>query len=59
MATGETLMRPTAMLYRNLMAMEVEELIRANPLDGVVLLSGLRQDHPGLLMAAASVDLPA
>jgi dihydroxyacid dehydratase/phosphogluconate dehydratase len=40
MATGETLMRPTAMLYRSLMAMEVEELIRANPPDGVVLLSG-------------------
>jgi dihydroxy-acid dehydratase len=59
MATGETLMRPTAMFYRNLLAMEAEELIRANPLDGVVLLSGCDKTTPGLLMAAASVDLPA
>ncbi|TVT54775.1 dihydroxy-acid dehydratase [Amycolatopsis rhizosphaerae] len=59
MATGETLMRPTAMLYRNLMAMEVEELIRANPLDGVVLLSGCDKTTPAMLMAAASVDLPS
>lgn len=59
LATGETLMRPTAMLYRNLMAMEAEELIRANPLDGVVLLSGCDKTTPGLLMGAASVDLPA
>jgi dihydroxy-acid dehydratase len=59
MATGETLMRPTTMLYRNLLAMEAEELIRANPLDGVVLLSGCDKTTPGLLMAAASVDLPA
>ncbi|WP_203695502.1 IlvD/Edd family dehydratase [Catellatospora coxensis] len=59
MATGETLMRPTAMLYRNLVAMVGEELIRANPLDGVVLLSGCDKTTPGLLMAAASVDLPA
>ncbi|NKQ54606.1 dihydroxy-acid dehydratase [Amycolatopsis sp. K13G38] len=59
MATGETLMRPTAMLYRNLMAMEVEELIRANPLDGVVLLSGCDKTTPAMLMAAASVDIPA
>jgi dihydroxy-acid dehydratase len=59
LATGETLMRPTAMLYRNLLAMEAEELIRANPLDGVVLLSGCDKTTPGLLMAAASVDLPA
>jgi dihydroxy-acid dehydratase len=59
MATGETLMRPTAMLYRNLMAMEVEELIRANPLDGVVLLSGCDKTTPAMLMGAASVDLPA
>lgn len=58
-ATGETLMRPTAMLYRNLLAMQAEELIRANPLDGVVLLSGCDKTTPGLLMAAASVDLPA
>jgi len=59
LATGETLMRPTAMLYRNLLAMEAEELIRANPLDGVVLLSGCDKTTPGLLMAAASVGLPA
>lgn len=59
LATGETLMRPTTMLYRNLLAMESEELIRANPLDGVVLLSGCDKTTPGLLMGAASVDLPA
>ena len=59
MSLGETLMRPTAMLYRNLMAMEVEELLRANPLDGVVLLSGCDKTTPALLMAAASADLPA
>ncbi|WP_069111586.1 IlvD/Edd family dehydratase [Jiangella alba] len=59
MATGETLIRPTAMLYRNLLAMQAEELIRANPLDGVVLLSGCDKTTPGLLMGAASVDLPA
>jgi len=59
LATGETLMRPTAMLYRNLLAMEAEELFRANPLDGVVLLSGCDKTTPGLLMAAASADLPA
>lgn len=59
MATGESLMRPTAMLYRNLMAMEVEELIRANPLDGVVLLSGCDKTTPAMLMGATSVDLPA
>jgi dihydroxy-acid dehydratase len=52
-------MRPTTMLYRNLLAMEAEELMRANPLDGVVLLSGCDKTTPGLLMAAASVDLPA
>ena len=59
MALGETLLRPTAMLYRNLLAMEAEELMRANPLDAVVLLSGCDKTTPGLLMAAASVDLPA
>jgi dihydroxy-acid dehydratase len=59
LSLGETLMRPTAMLYRNLLAMEAEELFRANPLDGVVLLSGCDKTTPGLLMAAASVDLPA
>jgi len=59
MALGETLLRPTSMLYRNLLAMEAEELFRANPLDGVVLLSGCDKTTPGLLMAAASTDLPA
>lgn len=59
MASGETLMRPTAMFYRNLMAMESEELMRSNPLDGLVLLSGCDKTTPALLMAAASVDLPA
>ncbi|RNL85716.1 IlvD/Edd family dehydratase [Halostreptopolyspora alba] len=59
MALGETVLRPTAMFYRNLLAMEAEELMRANPLDGVVLLSGCDKTTPGLLMAAGSVDLPA
>ena len=47
MSLGEASMRPTAMLFRNLMAMDVEESIRANPIDGVVLLGRLRQDHAG------------
>ena len=55
---GETLMRPTAMLYRNLASMDVEETIRANPLDGVVLLMGCDKTTPSLMMGAASVDLP-
>lgn len=59
MSLGETLMRPTTMMFRNLMAMEVEELLRANPLDGVVLLSGCDKTTPAMLMAAASVDIPA
>jgi dihydroxy-acid dehydratase len=59
MSLGESLIRPTAMLYRNLMAMEVEESIRANPLDGVVLLCGCDKTTPAMLMAAASVNLPA
>ncbi|UED85879.1 IlvD/Edd family dehydratase [Streptomyces profundus] len=59
MSLGETLMRPTTMLFRNLMAMEVEETVRANPLDGVVLLSGCDKTTPAMLMGAASVDLPA
>jgi dihydroxy-acid dehydratase len=59
MSLGETLLRPTAMLYRNLAAMDVEESIRANPLDGVVLLVGCDKTTPSLLMGAASVDLPA
>ena len=58
MSLGETLLRPTAMLYRNLASMDVEESIRANPLDGVVLLVGCDKTTPSLLMGAASVDLP-
>lgn len=58
MSLGETQMRPTAMLFRNLLAMEVEEQIRANPIDGVVLLGGCDKTTPGQLMGAASVDLP-
>ena len=56
---GETQMRPTAMLWRNMAAMATEEMIRANPIDGVVLLGGCDKTIPALLMAAASVDLPA
>jgi dihydroxy-acid dehydratase len=55
---GETMLRPTAMLYRNLASMDVEESIRANPLDGVVLLMGCDKTTPALLMGAASVDVP-
>ena len=58
MSLGETLLRPTAMLYRNLASMDVEESIRANPLDGVVLLMGCDKTTPSLIMGASSVDLP-
>jgi dihydroxy-acid dehydratase len=56
---GETQVRPTSMLWRNLAAMATEEMLRANPVDGVVLLGGCDKTIPSLLMAAASVDLPA
>lgn len=56
---GETLVRPTAMLWRNMAAMAIEEMLRANPIDGVVLLGGCDKTIPALLMAAASVNLPA
>ena len=56
---GETLVRPTAMFWRNMAAMATEEMLRANPIDGVVLLGGCDKTIPALLMAAASVDLPA
>ncbi|MFG6192082.1 IlvD/Edd family dehydratase [Nonomuraea sp. JJY05] len=56
---GETNVRPTAMLWRNLAAMATEEMLRANPIDGVVLLGGCDKTIPSLLMAASSVDLPA
>ncbi|WP_448212703.1 IlvD/Edd family dehydratase [Colwellia sp. MEBiC06753] len=55
---GETLMRPTAMMFRNLVSMDVEETIRANPMDGVVLLCGCDKTTPALLMGAASCNLP-
>lgn len=56
---GESALRPTAMMFRNLCAMDVEEAIRGNPMDGVVLLAGCDKTTPALLMGAASVDLPA
>ena len=59
MSSGETNLRPTAMLFRNLISMDVEESIRANPIDGVVLLIGCDKTTPALLMGAASVDLPS
>lgn len=58
MSLAEPLMRPTTMLFRNLASMEVEETIRANPLDGVVLLTGCDKTTPSLVMGAASCDLP-
>ncbi|WP_428657369.1 IlvD/Edd family dehydratase [Runella sp.] len=58
MSLGETLIRPTAMLYRNLASMTVEESIRANPFDAIVLLTGCDKTTPSLIMGAASVDLP-
>jgi dihydroxy-acid dehydratase len=59
MSLGETLMKPTTMLFRNLMAMDVEESIRANPLDGVVLIGGCDKTIPAQLLGAASADVPA
>src|SRR5690606_31331185 len=59
MSLGETLIKPTAMLYRNLASMDVEESIRANPVDGVVLLCGCDKTTPSLVMGACSVDLPS
>jgi dihydroxy-acid dehydratase len=58
MSLGETLLRPTAMLYRNLASMDVEESIRGNPIDGVVLLMGCDKTTPSLLMGASSANLP-
>lgn len=58
MSLGETLIKPTAMLYRNLVSMDVEESIRANPMDGVVLLCGCDKTTPSLVMGACSVNLP-
>src|SRR5260370_40117697 len=59
MSLGETLLRPTSMLYRNLASMDVEESIRGNPMDGVILLVGCDKTTPALLMGAASCNLPA
>src|SRR5499427_4484962 len=56
---GEVLMKPTTMMFRNLMSMDVEECIRAYPLDAVVLLSGCDKTTPAMLMGAASADVPA
>lgn len=58
MSLGETIMRPTTMLFRNLASMDVEESIRANPLDGIVLLTGCDKTTPSLIMGACSVDIP-
>jgi L-arabonate dehydrase len=58
MSLGETLIKPTAMLYRNLASMDVEESIRANPMDGVVLMCGCDKTTPSLVMGACSVNLP-
>jgi dihydroxy-acid dehydratase len=59
LSVGETYMKPSPMLYRNLLAMEAEELLRANPIDGVVLLGGCDKTVPGLVMGATSMNLPA
>ena len=59
MSLGEELMKPSAMLYRNLLSMEVEENIRSYPLDGIVLLGNCDKTVPGLLMGAASANIPA
>ena len=59
LSLGETQVKPTAMLWRNMAAMAIEEMLRANPIDGVVLLGGCDKTIPALLMAAASVDIPA
>jgi dihydroxy-acid dehydratase len=59
MSLGEYNMKPTTMLFRNLMSMDVEESITANPIDGVVLLGGCDKTTPALLMGAASADIPA
>jgi dihydroxyacid dehydratase/phosphogluconate dehydratase len=59
MSTGESTLRPTAMLFRNLVSMDVEESIRANPIDGVILLCGCDKTTVSLVMGAASCDVPA
>ena len=59
LSLGEVMVKPTTMLYRNLLAMEVEELLRSHPVDGAVLIGGCDKTTPGLLMGAISMDLPA
>jgi len=59
LSLGETYMKPTTMMYRNLLAMETEEILRANPVDGVVLLGGCDKTVPALLMGATSMNVPA
>ena len=59
MSLGEVMVKPTTMLYRNFLAMEVEELLRSLPVDGAVLLGGCDKTTPGLLMGATSMDVPA
>src|SRR5690242_16907936 len=59
MALGEPFMKPSTMMYRNLLAMEAEELLRANPVDGVVLMGGCDKTVPALVMGALSMNLPA
>jgi dihydroxyacid dehydratase/phosphogluconate dehydratase len=58
MSLGEDLMKPSAMLYRNLLSIEIEEMIRANPLDGIVLLANCDKSVPGALMGAVSANVP-
>ncbi len=59
LSLGEVMVKPTTMLYRNLLAMETEELLRSHPIDGVVLLGGCDKTTPGMLMGAISMDIPA
>src|SRR6202012_2619314 len=59
LSLSETYLKPTSMLYRNMLAMETEELLRAHPVDGVVLMGGCDKTTPGLLLGATSADLPA
>ena len=59
LSLGEVMVKPTTMIYRNLLAMEAEELLRSLPLDGVVLMGGCDKTTPGLVMGALSMDIPA